>query len=478
MRAGGGRPIARAGLVVVAAVGLASSAATAGAQQGQPPRPPTPSAEDRLRGGRDELLRLRGERGELEARLRALQASAHDLRAEVANVDRQADATARLVLALDRQLAAIGAEEQEVSERLARAQADLARQQTGLRRRLVDIYKRGPLYEAEALLSAASFGDLVARYKYLHELARRDRQLVRRVEKLRDDVAGQRALLVRLQAELAHNRDDRAAEEARLRAFGARGAASLATVEQQRRGAQQRLTQVARDEARLSGLIASLEAARRRAEARAAAQRAAASRAADARAMADAAARVAAARPSRGTVGRNAAGRTVAVPPPVAAAPVAAAPVAAATVAAAPPSAEARATGGTSRLESEGLEWPARGALLYRFGRVVGANNTTTRWNGVGIAAAAGTPVRAAAAGQVALAQSIGTYGLTVIVQHGGGDYSVYGSLQRADVRVGDTVARGQTLGVVGAADPDLPPHLHFEVRPGGRAVDPLTLLR
>ena len=116
-------------------------------------------------------------------------------------------------------------------------------------------------------------------------------------------------------------------------------------------------------------------------------------------------------------------------------------------------------------------------SLLYRFGRVVGANNTATRWNGVGIGATAGTPVRAAAPGRVAVAQSIGSYGQTVILEHEGGDYSVYGSLARVDVHVGESVERGQTLGAVGASDPDLPAHLHFELRPQGRAVDPLGLL-
>jgi septal ring factor EnvC (AmiA/AmiB activator) len=401
-----------------------------------------------VRAGRDELARVRAERAELETRLRALQTTAHDLRAEVSNLDRQADATARLVSALDRQLATIAAEEQEVGVRLAAAEAELTRQQVGLRRRLVDIYKRGPLYEAEALLSAASFGDLVARYKYLHELARRDRTLVARVERLRDDVAAQRQVLVRLQGELARNRDDRAAEEARLRAFGSRGSAALATVERQREGARRRLAELARDEARVEGLLASFEAARRRAEARAAAD----ARAADARAAAAArSARVAARGAAR---------------PPVA-------------LAAAPPAAAPTpAAAGTGRLGAGTLDWPARGNVVYRFGRVAGANNTTTRWNGIGIAAPAGSAVRAAAEGRVVLVQAIGTYGLTVILQHGGGDYSVYGSLQRADVRVGDAATRGQVVGTVGASDPDLPAHLHFEVRPGGRAVDPLSLLR
>jgi septal ring factor EnvC (AmiA/AmiB activator) len=414
-----------------------------------------------VRAGRDELARVRAERATLETRLRALQTTAHDLREEVTNLDRQADATARLVAALDRQLARIGAEEQAAGVRLAAAEGELARQQVGLRRRLVAIYKRGPLYEAEALLSAASFGDLVARYKYLHELARRDRLLVSRVERLRDEVAGQRAVLVRLQGELARNRDDRAAEEARLRAFGSRGAAALASVERQREGARRRLAELARDEARIAGLLASFETARRRAEARAAAE---------ARAVAAATARRARTAPAARGAART--------PAAVAAAPGAAATAPAATPAAAGTTAGAAGGVAAGRLEPGRVDWPARGALIYRFGRVAGANNTTTRWNGIGIAAAAGAPVRAASPGQVVLVQPIGTYGLTVILQHGGGDYSVYGSLQRADVRVGEPAARGQVLGVVGATDPDLPAHLHFEVRPGGRAVDPLTLLR
>jgi septal ring factor EnvC (AmiA/AmiB activator) len=261
---------AAAGLAAVAlGAAVVRPAPLAAQRPGARPAPP-PAAPAAVRAGRDELARVRAERAELETRLRALQTTAHDLRAEVSNLDRQADATARLVSALDRQLATIAAEEQEVGVRLAAAEAELTRQQVGLRRRLVDIYKRGPLYEAEALLSAASFGDLVARYKYLHELARRDRTLVARVERLRDDVAAQRQVLVRLQGELARNRDDRAAEEARLRAFGSRGSAALATVERQREGARRRLAELARDEARVEGLLASFEAARRRAEARAA----------------------------------------------------------------------------------------------------------------------------------------------------------------------------------------------------------------
>ena len=352
---------------------------------------------------------MRRERAALEQRMREMQGTVHDLSAEVANIDRQADATARLVGTLGSQLTALDDEVQTTSTRLTRAQRDLDVKHVALRRRLVDIYKRGPLYTAEALLSAETFGDLVTRYKYLHELALRDRSLVRRVETLRDNVAAQHTLLVRLHSELERSRVEKADEERRLRVLEEQRSASLVQARRQVDRTRQRLGQIARDEARLTNVIASLEAARRRAESR--------------------------------------------------------------------PSAKPAAPSTLKVSESSRLNWPVSGSLLYRFGRVVSADNTTTRWNGIGIAAAVGTPVRAVAAGTVVLAEAMGSYGLTVIVQHGGGDYSVYGSLARADVAKGAAVAKGQTIGTVGTADAELPPHLHFEVRPNGRAVDPLTWL-
>jgi murein DD-endopeptidase MepM/ murein hydrolase activator NlpD len=54
----------------------------------------------------------------------------------------------------------------------------------------------------------------------------------------------------------------------------------------------------------------------------------------------------------------------------------------------------------------------------------------------------------------------------------------VYGSLGKLAVKKDDVVSKGEIIGYVGTSDPDLPPHLHFEIRPQGRAVDPLTWLR
>jgi septal ring factor EnvC (AmiA/AmiB activator) len=124
------------------------------------------------------------------------------------------------------------------------------------------------------------------------------------------------------------------------------------------------------------------------------------------------------------------------------------------------------------------LDWPVEGPLVYSYGKAQTASNATIRWNGVGIRAAIGTPVRAVASGTVVSVGSLGTYGTTIIIEHGGGDYSIYGSLARADVRLHESIAKGQEIGTVGVSDPDLPPHLHFEIRHGGPAVDPASWLR
>jgi len=124
------------------------------------------------------------------------------------------------------------------------------------------------------------------------------------------------------------------------------------------------------------------------------------------------------------------------------------------------------------------LDWPVTGAFLYRFGRFVNPNNTTTRWNGIGISAPVGTIVKSVSAGTVAYAGQMGTYGNTVILEHGGGDYSVYGSLDKIEVRKGTRGSKGPALGTVGVSDPALGSHLHFEIRRRGPAVDPAEWLR
>jgi Peptidase family M23/Putative peptidoglycan binding domain len=97
---------------------------------------------------------------------------------------------------------------------------------------------------------------------------------------------------------------------------------------------------------------------------------------------------------------------------------------------------------------------------------------------GIDLKAAAGSPVAAAAAGRVAWAGWRDGWGLLVVVAHADGVRTFYAHLSRADVAAGDRVAAGETIGAVGATGDATGPHLHFEVRVHGAAVDPLAALR
>jgi murein DD-endopeptidase MepM/ murein hydrolase activator NlpD len=88
---------------------------------------------------------------------------------------------------------------------------------------------------------------------------------------------------------------------------------------------------------------------------------------------------------------------------------------------------------------------------------------------------ALGAPVRAAAAGTVTFAGASGDYGLRVDVDHGGGLLTRYGHLQSIAVNTGQRVSAGQELGKLGQTGNATGPHLHFEVRVNGNAVNPCT---
>ena len=174
----------------------------------------------RLRAQRDTLDRIRREREDLERRAAELQNSVHDLDEEVTNLDRRADATARLVKALDAQLATITTKSTPRRRKVAETEDELDAKKTALHRRLVDIYKRGPLFSD----GSDAVGAVVRRARRAIQVSASPRRctiaaLVDRVEQLRDEIQRERDQLVALQTALEENRSDKEREEARLRAL-------------------------------------------------------------------------------------------------------------------------------------------------------------------------------------------------------------------------------------------------------------------
>jgi murein hydrolase activator len=118
------------------------------------------------------------------------------------------------------------------------------------------------------------------------------------------------------------------------------------------------------------------------------------------------------------------------------------------------------------------LPWPLRGKVIATFGSQVHPRYKTKTSNlGIDIKAEPSAAVRAVAAGRVAYADQFLGYGNLIIVDHGGGFYTLYSNLTEMSAQVGTDVTAGTKVGVV--AD-----YLHFEIRKDGKAVNPTDWLK
>lgn len=131
----------------------------------------------------------------------------------------------------------------------------------------------------------------------------------------------------------------------------------------------------------------------------------------------------------------------------------------------------------TPRLWNEAFILPRDSRITSGFGRGREFNGTiTSRHMGTDFAGTTGAPVRAANRGVVRIVDAFYYGGNVVYVDHGDGLTSAYLHLSKQDVAPGDTVARGQVVGRVGATGRVTGPHLHFIVRFGSVTVDPMSL--
>ena len=125
------------------------------------------------------------------------------------------------------------------------------------------------------------------------------------------------------------------------------------------------------------------------------------------------------------------------------------------------------------------LLWPVKGKILRAFGKIKDKKYNTVISNpGIDINAAAGTNVVASSTGEVAYISWLRGYGSFVILDHGGGYYSLYAHLDDIAVESGQFVIAGEIIGTVGETGSLLEPVLHFELRYGKEQLNPVPWLR
>jgi septal ring factor EnvC (AmiA/AmiB activator) len=121
------------------------------------------------------------------------------------------------------------------------------------------------------------------------------------------------------------------------------------------------------------------------------------------------------------------------------------------------------------------LAWPVSGHLLARFGD---ARAGGVRWDGVLVATERGTPVKAVCQGRIIYADWLPGLGLLAIVDHGDGYLSLYGHNERLYKAAGEHVEAGDTIAAAGDSGGSPRPELYFEIRKGGKPVDPQPWFR
>ena len=121
------------------------------------------------------------------------------------------------------------------------------------------------------------------------------------------------------------------------------------------------------------------------------------------------------------------------------------------------------------------LPWPVAGQLTAHYGETRASG---VRWEGVVIATERDAPVRAVSSGRVVYADWLPGLGLLVIVDHGEGYMSLYGHNDRLLKAVGEPVAAGEPIAAAGDTGGRAAPELYFEIRQGGKPVDPAPWFR
>lgn len=364
-----------------------------------------------------ELERIENEAREAKRQAQQLKGRENQALGQLRRTNRELSQTRRRLQNLQGRRRTLDRELGATRSTLERETRAREQQKQLLARRLRSLYKLGPGRELEFLLSTQSFARLLARWDFLVMVAEQDRVLLEDITHRTERI---RAAEDQLETNLVKiERTAREADQVRTRLArqSAERQRSLSQIRTQRQAYEAAAAELEKTARSLRNLIARLERQRREEEQRARAE----------------------GRAPEPYSGNFAAGKGQ-------------------------------------------LDWPVRGDVVGRFGRETHPRfpNVAIFNPGIHIAVPVGTTVRSVAKGRVDyVSEDFASFGAIVLVNHGDGFYTMYGHLSEIHVRVGQEIASGGSIGRSGDSGTPLKgAGLHFEVREGSTAVDPLGWLR
>ena len=398
-------------LVASAAPHLAPPARAQGSPDSTSAANERAKTDTEIESQKQELESLRQELDQRRERSKELKGKEKNLLGQLRETEKNLQLTVRYLQALERRERAVQNDLGDATSELARTAVQLDSERKRLAWRLREIYKRGRSYDLEHLLSARSFGELVARSYYLAQIAKEDRSRMLLTQARRTEVQDTKTRLETKKRELDRLQSETNREKRSLAGLTAERRRLLQRIRSDSKSNEQASAELEQARKRILGLIETLER-----------RRLARERGAPSGDL-----------PLLGDFGKNR-GR---------------------------------------------LPWPATGRVARGFGQQTNPRFGTSTFNsGIDIAAPFGTPIQAVSTGRVEYVNWLEGYGKCVILNHGSGYYTLYAHASEIIVQVGKQVAAGEVIGKVGDTGSTSGTVLHFEIRRGKDALNPLEWFR
>lgn len=329
---------------------------------------------------------------------------------------------------LGRDLASVEKGVDQTMAEIERTRQEAEKKRSQIERRVVALYKGGDIGNLRVIFSSESFPQMSENLRYLRSVLEHDKQLFAQYN---EDLEHLKGLKARLEQDAARKEGIRRSMESKKREIEQeqnRKASYLLKVRQDKQGYLASIKDLQANARRLQSMFERLEARNRKAySAKSRAKR------------------------GQGTQAQTQTAQAPATPVP---------------------------DKGLGAQKGR-LSLPVKGTVVDHFGRHKHPDfNSFTVSNGISVAAPAGTPIHAVFDGEVIFADYFKGYGNMIIVDHGGGFFSLYAHASSMAKRVGAKVSRNEVLASVGDIDSSKGPMLYFEIRYQGKPVDPSPWFR